>query len=300
MFRAISWAFLGVILSASQAHAINYGTGLENTEWILDGTIYGCKMSQPIPYYGFATFFKEAGEDVIFYLETTHNDMKPGQAALVIEAPDWQSSAITTDLGFAEVKDYKYPVRIESKRTRHMMAELDLGMAPTLTRRAKHDAHQVRVRVSPVSYRQFLPEYLACVSGLLPVNFRQVEQVAILFEVGQEGLNSSNVAQLERIATYVKNDPKVFGIYIDGHTDDIGTRYHNRRLSEKRAEMSTDRLIRLGVDPDMIITRYHGERYPIASNDTVAGRAQNRRVTIRLERSFGDSDDPLADHPVFE
>ncbi len=284
----------------SIASARTYETGLQNTEWQLEPSIYGCKLKQPIPYYGHAVFFREAGEDVIFYLETDHNDMKEGLAALAIEAPNWKSAAIATDLGSVPVKDSQYPVRVDSKRTRHMMAELDLGMAPTFTRAAKHDAHQLRVRVSPVDYRQYLNDYLACVSGLLPVNFRQVEQVSLQFDVGQEGLKASNIKQLKDVATYVLNDPKVFGVYIDGHTDNVGSRYHNRRLSEKRAEMSTDELIKLGVDPDMIITRYHGERYPIATNATATGRAANRRVTIRLERAFGDDDDPLARHPVFE
>jgi len=181
-----------------------------------------------------------------------------------------------------------------------MLAELDNGMAPTLTRTAKYQSDQIRVQLSPVNFRNFYNDYLACISGLLPVNFNQVERVSVLFRSGQEGLTDINRKELERIALYVKEDPKVIGVYVDGHTDDIGTRYHNRRLSEKRSELVSDFLVAQGVDPDLLITRYHGERYPVASNSTASGRAQNRRVTIRLERIFGDDDDPLGRHPIFE
>jgi outer membrane protein OmpA-like peptidoglycan-associated protein len=43
-------------------------------------------------------------------------------------------------------------------------------------------------------------------------------------------------------------------------------------------------MIKNGLDAEMFTTRYHGERYPVASNKTYNGRFQNRRGTIRLEK----------------
>jgi len=298
--RWLSLVAVGLALVAPQATAVTFKAGLENTEWQLEPSKFGCKFRQPIPFYGFANFFKQAGEELVFYLETHHNQMAEGQAALVVEAPEWMSNALTSDLGFARVLDRKYPVIVKFPRADRMLAELDNGMAPTLTRTAKYQSDQIRVQLSPVNFRNFYNDYLACISGLLPVNFNQVERVSVLFRSGQEGLTDINRKELERIALYVKEDPKVIGVYVDGHTDDIGTRYHNRRLSEKRSELVSDFLVAQGVDPDLLITRYHGERYPVASNSTASGRAQNRRVTIRLERIFGDDDDPLGRHPIFE
>jgi outer membrane protein OmpA-like peptidoglycan-associated protein len=80
----------------------------------------------------------------------------------------------------------------------------------------------------------------------------------------------------------------------------LGNRYDNRRLSERRAYRVTDYLVNAGIDAAMILTRYHGERYPIASNDTAAGRAKNRRVTLQFDRIEDDPNDPLMQLPDFE
>ena len=88
---------------------------------------------------------------------------------------------------------------------------------------------------------------------------------------------------LDRIIYYMGQDPRVFALYIDGHSDNRGRRYDNRQLSKRRAESVERYLIKKGINPDMITLRFHGQRYPIASNNTSKGRATNRRVTIRLE-----------------
>ena len=76
----------------------------------------------------------------------------------------------------------------------------------------------------------------------------------------------------------------VNGIYIDGHSDSQGRRLMNRDMSKRRAEEVTAYLISIGLDPNMITTRYHGERYPVVPNNSKKNRDRNRRVTIRLEK----------------
>jgi outer membrane protein OmpA-like peptidoglycan-associated protein len=62
----------------------------------------------------------------------------------------------------------------------------------------------------------------------------------------------------------------------------------------------TDYLVSQGINAAMILTRYHGERYPIATNDTAAGRAKNRRVTVQFDRIDDDPNDPLLGLPKYE
>jgi len=279
--------------------AITFKSGVENTEWRLEPTIFGCKFKQPIPTYGFGTFFKEAGEELIFYLETNYNQMKDGDASLVIEAPEWKSNALTSNLGSVKVKNTKLPVKVESTRSDRMMAELVSGMAPTITATANYESDQIRVQLNPTRFRLYYSDYLACVAGLLPVNYNQVRRVSLPFDPGQDELSIAQKQQLKLVATYVLADKLVSGIYLDGHTDSDGTRYHNRRLAEKRVAKAVEYLISQDVDPEIITSRYHGERYPIANNDTASGRAQNRRLTVRLERIENQPDDPLNKHPVF-
>jgi outer membrane protein OmpA-like peptidoglycan-associated protein len=294
-------AWLAASVLPWSAQAMTYKAEIENTEWQLEPTIFGCKFRQPIPYFGFAVFFREAGEDLQFYLETTNNEMRAGQSAsVIVEAPEWWSSKIVNDLGGVTVKDYRYPVVVNAPRSLTMLDGLRKGMSPTVTRQTRYDEDMVRVQVSPIRFSQYYNDYLACVAGLLPVNFRQVERMTLNFDAGQDGLDELHRDELNTMVKYVLADPKVMLIYIDGHTDDQGTRYENRRLSEKRANQVEDYLIGQGITPDLIVTRYHGERYPVETNNTAAGRAENRRVTLRLERIFGEPDDPLNRHPVFK
>ena len=71
-------------------------------------------------------------------------------------------------------------------------------------------------------------------------------------------------------------------IEIIGHTDDKGDDNDNMVLSKLRAASVRDYLISEGIDASKMITTGMGETMPIASNDTKEGRAQNRRVEIRV------------------
>jgi outer membrane protein OmpA-like peptidoglycan-associated protein len=69
-------------------------------------------------------------------------------------------------------------------------------------------------------------------------------------------------------------------IQVEGHTDSIGTEEYNQRLSEQRADTVRDYLVAQGV-PNMTVTAVgFGKSRPVASNDTDAGRQQNRRVEL--------------------
>lgn len=72
--------------------------------------------------------------------------------------------------------------------------------------------------------------------------------------------------------------------YIDvyGHTDSTGSDAYNQTLSERRARSVADYLAGHGVQSARIGTRGFGESQPIASNDTDAGRAANRRVEVKI------------------
>ena len=71
-------------------------------------------------------------------------------------------------------------------------------------------------------------------------------------------------------------------VEVAGHTDSIGSDEVNQRLSEQRAGAVAQYLQAQGVQQQRLITVGGGKRYPIASNDTEAGRAANRRVEITL------------------
>jgi outer membrane protein OmpA-like peptidoglycan-associated protein len=71
-------------------------------------------------------------------------------------------------------------------------------------------------------------------------------------------------------------------IEVAGHTDSVGSDAYNQQLSERRANSVAAYLSSHGVDRTRMVTIGAGEGHPLASNDTDAGRAQNRRVEITI------------------
>jgi len=71
-------------------------------------------------------------------------------------------------------------------------------------------------------------------------------------------------------------------ILIEGHTDDKGAAEYNQTLSDNRAESVAEYAESLDVDQNRLITVGYGENQPVASNETEAGRSQNRRVEVAI------------------
>ncbi|MFN7176211.1 MAG: OmpA family protein [Thermaurantiacus sp.] len=86
---------------------------------------------------------------------------------------------------------------------------------------------------------------------------------------------------LQALAESLRDYPSTF-VDVMGHTDNVGSAAVNQRLSEERAQTVANALGAFGVQQARIATRGYGFTLPVASNDTEAGRAQNRRVEIRL------------------
>jgi outer membrane protein OmpA-like peptidoglycan-associated protein/formylmethanofuran dehydrogenase subunit D len=86
---------------------------------------------------------------------------------------------------------------------------------------------------------------------------------------------------IEALAERLKG--KKYNITVQGHTDSIGTREYNQKLSERRAEAVRRELISKGLDATKIDIAGFGEDKPIADNSTPQGRAKNRRAVIFVE-----------------
>jgi outer membrane protein OmpA-like peptidoglycan-associated protein len=89
---------------------------------------------------------------------------------------------------------------------------------------------------------------------------------------------------MERIVLLLEQHPDL-NIVLQGHTDSIGTKEYNQRLSEKRAiQVRNVMITRLGAPPDRILTAGFGEGYPVEENTSGHGRSKNRRdVTVGFE-----------------
>lgn len=104
---------------------------------------------------------------------------------------------------------------------------------------------------------------------------------SITFDFDSSTLKSQFYPVLDNlVATLREYDQTI--IEVAGHTDSVGSDSYNQQLSVRRAESVGNYLMGRGVMRERFIITGAGESRPVASNDTEAGRAQNRRVEITL------------------
>jgi outer membrane protein OmpA-like peptidoglycan-associated protein len=103
----------------------------------------------------------------------------------------------------------------------------------------------------------------------------------INFESGKTLLNVLSSEDLDRLVLFLRDNPKL-KLEIQGHTDNSGTVIGNNKLSQARANSIVSFLISKGVEKDRLIAKGFGSSVPIASNNTPEGKAQNRRVEMKL------------------
>jgi outer membrane protein OmpA-like peptidoglycan-associated protein len=108
----------------------------------------------------------------------------------------------------------------------------------------------------------------------------------LLFDTGRATLKPGGRRALANVARIMRKEPER-NIVIEGFTDDRGAEEANRRLSERRAQAVRSALVAAGVAGSRIVARGLGESYPVASNDSVAGRQLNRRVEILIGEHAG-------------
>lgn len=103
------------------------------------------------------------------------------------------------------------------------------------------------------------------------------------FKFGKTDLPDDTKAKLDELVQQLKQDPKNVYLEIEGHTDNVGTKLVNEKIGMERAEAVKRYLYEQYQVPlhKMNVISY-GEEKPIAPNKTKAGRAQNRRVVIKV------------------
>lgn len=105
----------------------------------------------------------------------------------------------------------------------------------------------------------------------------------ILFGTGKSSFEKQSYSVLQSITAILKEYPKS-NFTIEGHTDSVGSKTLNQKLSDARANGVMGYLVKNGVDADRLSAFGLGEDYPIDTNATAAGRRNNRRVEVKLKK----------------
>ena len=106
-----------------------------------------------------------------------------------------------------------------------------------------------------------------------------VQMNDVLFDTAKYTLRPAAREKLAKIAGILLAHPTL-RLEVEGHTDSVGGDDYNRRLSEQRAATVRDYLVQNGISMNNVSAVGFGKTRPIASNDTSAGRQQNRRVEL--------------------
>lgn len=108
----------------------------------------------------------------------------------------------------------------------------------------------------------------------------------VLFDTGKATLKPGARRDLDRLAQALKDNQNT-RVKIEGYTDSVGSDSYNQELSQRRAQAVADALQTRGVPADRYEVEGLGKEYPVATNDTPAGRQQNRRVEIVFSDDAG-------------
>ncbi|MGB1410785.1 MAG: OmpA family protein [Flavobacteriaceae bacterium] len=105
----------------------------------------------------------------------------------------------------------------------------------------------------------------------------------ILFDTGKTSISEESAAVVQDMADVMSAYPNAM-FEVEGHTDSVGSAKNNQKLSEARAQSVHDALVALGIDDARLSFIGYGEDRPVASNNTAAGKAENRRVEVSLKK----------------
>jgi outer membrane protein OmpA-like peptidoglycan-associated protein len=106
-------------------------------------------------------------------------------------------------------------------------------------------------------------------------------QSGLVFDTDSYSLRDATKTNLTDLAETLKKYEDT-NILIEGHTDNTGEDTYNQKLSENRADAVEHFLVSQGIENSRVTTKGYGENQPLGSNDSEAGRQQNRRVEVAI------------------
>ncbi|MGH8563151.1 MAG: OmpA family protein [Gammaproteobacteria bacterium] len=182
----------------------------------------------------------------------------------------------------ADVEHHAYIAR---KRVETARAEADRKISEAKAEQLLKEREQVvleartRQAKDATARAEILAEELAALQAEKTDRGYVITLGDVLFEYDRADLKPGAQQNLYRLVAFLNEHPDQT-VAIEGHTDSKGSDTYNLDLSQRRAQAVQGFLLSNGIGGERVLGRGHGEAYPVVSNDTMAGRQQNRRVEI--------------------
>jgi outer membrane protein OmpA-like peptidoglycan-associated protein len=177
--------------------------------------------------------------------------------------------------------------RIEEAQARQQIAQSEAERNRVLleARTREAEAAQEKAQVAEAAAEGTQQELQALQKELTDLQAQQTERGMVLtlgdvlFDTGAATLKPGADLVISRLSEFLSEYPDT-RVIIEGHADSRGSEAYNQELSARRAQAVADALISRGVPSNRFEILGRGESFPVASNDSSAGRQQNRRVEI--------------------
>jgi outer membrane protein OmpA-like peptidoglycan-associated protein len=285
MRKLITLSLLCVSLSAT-AGIRQYSAGLSAVWQVTENSRLQCTLSHKIPHYGEAKFYSKAGRELnmAFELDMLRLPDTYGLAEVRAVSPRWKPGQ--SDYTIADMRLYKqFSPDLPKKVAWTMLSELEQGMNTTFYYNDWYnDRDKIAVTLSNARFLSAYQQFVSCVGNLLDFSFDDIAYTVLNYQSNSDELTKVSKKRLAMIAEYLSLDNNLELVLLDAYTDSYGGRWPNLKLSERRAEKIKQFFIDKGIDPKRIMANGYGEKRPVASNETVLGRAENRRIVIKLDK----------------
>jgi len=282
-FSAMIFTALCVAILPAPVRGETFDEGV-GAHWRFTGDEFRCVLSQPIEFYGEARFVQQAGAGLGLFLAPLRRQFAAGTIRLTRVAPPWHP--LHPQRQPVDLIDHQSPQRlaVADPAASRVLGELREGFDHHFQHSSRFHPDRLQVVVRGQQMRSVYSDFLRCQQNLLPVSFEQISRSRVHFDFDRDELTDASLERLGLIARYVQADRSVSRVVLDGHTDGKGEMLYNQNLSQRRAIRVRDFLQAAGLSAELFMVRYHGARFPVSDNATEAGRADNRRTTVRLER----------------
>ena len=274
-------------ISQVQAGLRQYSADIGTSEWrVSKSSRLQCTLSHVIPHYGVARFLTKASRNTNMGFELDMLQLPDNYELAEVRsvAPSWKPGM--TDHTITQMQLHKqFAPTLPKKLAWTILGELEQGMNPTFYYNDWYNtSNKISVTLSNAKFQHAYQQFVSCVGNLLDYSFDDIANTVLNYQSNSDELTKASKRRLAMISEYLSLDSNMDLVLLNAYTDSYGGRWPNLKLSERRANVIKQFFVKHGIDPKRISAHGYGERRSIASNETTLGRAQNRRVVIRMEQ----------------